>query len=217
MNIKIDLKIFLFAFLFYITKQNEIYALVMLFAFVHELGHLLFGLALGFKIDSIKINPLGFRLSFQSYVEDYNQKIKNGNLLCIKKIWIALAGPLTNIIMILLLGISHLPNTTTMIYANLLLAIFNLLPIYPLDGGRILEQVIHIIKGKEAAYYVISSVGRATVILLTIATSILILYIHNIAFVLILIYLWYLVIQNEKIIRIKQSIYKEVHQSEILK
>lgn len=210
MSIKIDLKIFLFALLFYITRQIEIYALLMLFAFVHELGHLLFGLALGFKMDSIKITPLGFRLSFLPYVEDYNHKIKNGNLLCIKKIFIALAGPLTNIILMLLVYISNFPDKAVIIYANLILAIFNLLPIYPLDGGRILEQVVRIIKGKEASYCFTNHVGKATVILLTAFTSILILYVHNIAFILILIYLWYLVIQNEKIVKIKQTIYKKI-------
>lgn len=46
MNIKIDLKIFLFAILFYLTKQIEMYATIMVFAIVHELGHLICGLAM---------------------------------------------------------------------------------------------------------------------------------------------------------------------------
>lgn len=45
MNIKIDLRIFLFAVLFYFTKQIEMYAIIMIFAIVHELGHLTCGLA----------------------------------------------------------------------------------------------------------------------------------------------------------------------------
>lgn len=48
MSIKVDLKIFLFAVLFWLTKQIEIYASLMLFAFVHELGHLVCGLAMRF-------------------------------------------------------------------------------------------------------------------------------------------------------------------------
>ena len=212
MSIKIDLKIFLFALLVYITKQIEIYALLMLFAFIHEVGHLLFGLAIGFKIDSIKVNPLGFSLSFQSYVEDYNQKIKKGNLLCMKKIGIALAGPITNMIIAIVVSISHYQNVEMIVYANLLLAIFNLLPIYPLDGGRILEQVVHIMKGKQVAYHITRSVSKATVILLTMLTSIFILYIHNIALLLILVYLWYLVIKNDKVIRMKQIMYKNMAQ-----
>lgn len=41
MRFKIDLKIILFIILFYFTKQIEMYAMIMLFAIVHELGHLL--------------------------------------------------------------------------------------------------------------------------------------------------------------------------------
>lgn len=46
MSIKIDLKIFLFSILFWFTKQIELYAFLMIFAFIHELGHLVCGLAL---------------------------------------------------------------------------------------------------------------------------------------------------------------------------
>ncbi len=40
MSIKIDLKIFLFVILFWLTSQIEIYAILMIFALIHELGHL---------------------------------------------------------------------------------------------------------------------------------------------------------------------------------
>lgn len=41
MQIKVNLKIFIFLILFILTNQVEIYGLLMLFATVHELGHLL--------------------------------------------------------------------------------------------------------------------------------------------------------------------------------
>ncbi len=40
MSIKIDLKIFLFVILFWLTSQIELYAVLMIFALIHELGHL---------------------------------------------------------------------------------------------------------------------------------------------------------------------------------
>ena len=211
MSIKIDLKVFLFAILFWFTKQIDLYALLMAFAFFHEIGHI------GIKPESIKINPLGFQIQFCTPVEDFNTKIKNGNEQCIKKILIALAGPLINIFMIaicLLLPESiisqNLENVkVTIIYANLLLAIFNLLPIYPLDGGRILKQLVHIFKGKEKSHEIINTVSKVTVITLTVITSIAILYIHNIALLLILAYLWYLMIQNEKRYHMKKIIYEQ--------
>ena len=211
MSIKIDLKIFLFAALFWLTKQIKFYAIVMILAFVHEMGHLLCGVVLGFKPNKIKITPFGFEIHFKTYVKDYNQKIKKGYELCVKRIVIALAGPVTNIFMIMicmLLPKNSFPDQVVVIYANIILAIFNLLPIYPLDGGRILKQIVHIYKGKEQAEEKANYVSKVVVVFLTIITSITILYIHNIAFILVLSYLWYLVVQNEKSYQMKQRMYQ---------
>lgn len=41
MRFRIDLKIFLFIILFYCTKQIEVYAMIMFFAILHEMGHLI--------------------------------------------------------------------------------------------------------------------------------------------------------------------------------
>lgn len=201
MSIKIDLKIFLFGILFFLTRQIEIYATIMFFAFLHEIGHLCAGLILGFKPQSMKITPFGFQIAFKTCEEDDNQKEEQRNELCIKKIVIYLAGPMINLFLILiclLWNTKLIISKETIIYSNLLLAIFNLLPIYPLDGGRILKEVIHIFKGKKIAYQKSNLISFVTVIILTMMTSILILYIHNVAFLIILVYLWYLVIKNQK-------------------
>ena len=44
MRFRIDLKIFLFLIVFYFTKQIEIYIIMIIFAIIHELGHLICGL-----------------------------------------------------------------------------------------------------------------------------------------------------------------------------
>lgn len=208
MSIKVDLKIFLFMVIFYFTKQIEIYVALMIFALIHEMAHLICGLALKFKPTSIKINPCGFQISFLISASEYNA---NGKVkLSIKKIIIALAGPITNLIIAFIAIIIPKFNIDTVIYANILLAIFNLLPIYPLDGGRILQEAVRIKRGKQKSYEITNLVSRITVIILTIISSITILYIHNIAIVIILAYLWYLVIQNERYYRIKKNIYEQV-------
>ena len=108
MKIQIDLKIFLIIFIFILTNQIQIYMLIMLFALIHELGHMLAGLLLKLRPEKIKIIPVGVSIAFRLKPEDFNQKIGKANILEVKKILIAIAGPLTNIIIIyFLINILH--------------------------------------------------------------------------------------------------------------
>ena len=75
MILKIDLKIFIFLIIFYLSKQIEIYLVIMFFAFIHELTHLLAGILLKMKVKRISIMPLGFSVEFAVLEENYNKKI----------------------------------------------------------------------------------------------------------------------------------------------
>lgn len=200
MSIKIDLKIFLFIFLFLITSQIEMYILLMIFAIIHELGHVLAGLILKFKPKEIRLTPVGLQVSFSIDSIEYNEKVNRAKVLNIKKALIALAGPLTNLFIsssIILFGMLYKEIQYTyiyqiVIYANLLIALFNLIPIYPMDGGRVLKEVLQIIFGKKKAYKITYIISKTVLILLTMLSSIAILYVHNIAILIIIAYLWYL-------------------------
>ena len=200
MSIKIHLKIFLFVFLFLITSQIEMYILLMIFAIIHELGHVIAGLILKFKPEEIRITPVGLQVSFSIDSIEYNEKVNRAKVLNIKKAIIALAGPMTNLSIssiVILFGMFYKEIQYTyiyqvVIYANLLIALFNLIPIYPMDGGRVLKEVLHIIFGKKKAYKVTYIISKTVLILLTMLSSIAILYIHNLAILIIIAYLWYL-------------------------
>ena len=131
MRFRIDLKIFAFIILFYFTKQIEIYATVMIFAIIHELGHLLAGLIFGMKAEKMEITPYGISITFKLLPEDYNKKIKHGNILVLKKMLVAIAGPLINGLIILLCYNMpiEIDTKSMIIYSNLILVIFNILPI----------------------------------------------------------------------------------------
>ena len=214
MRITIDLKIFLFALIFAITKQIEFYAILMIYAVIHELGHLFWGLILKLKPEAFSITPFGLQISFKAEPNLYNTKIKNGTKLCLKRMSLALAGPLTNfiiaLILIILNNIELYKNSIffgeVAIYANILIGIFNLIPIYPLDGGRILKEIISIRSGIKKSYYYINKISNITMICLMFISSILLLYIHNIAILIILAYLGYLVIRQNKIYKIKSRL-----------
>lgn len=218
MRFRIDLKIFIFLILFYFTKQIELYAMIMIFALIHEFGHLLAGVIMGMKPEKIEVMPFGVSISFKINVDEYNEKIKNGNVLEIKKIIVALAGPITNFIIILISCNLNLDLIKSMliIYTNFLIMIFNLLPIYPLDGGRILKGILHIIVGKRNAEKYINTISIIMVIVITAVSSILILYIQNISIFLIDIYLWYLVIKEDFKHKRREEIYKKILENNII-
>ena len=212
MRFRIDLKIFIFIILFYFTKQIEIYGFIMFFAFIHELGHLICGMLLKMKPEKLEIIPYGLTVSFRIRAKEYNKKIKKGNIFEIKKIIVAIAGPLINLLIILIIYNLNLDveKKLILIYSNLLLFIFNLLPIYPLDGGRIIKGIFYIIFGKRKAEKYINYVSLISVIIFTAFASILILYIENISIFLISLFLLGIVIQENKKYKKREEIYKKI-------
>lgn len=226
MSIKIDLKIFLFLFLFLLTSQFEIYIILFVFAILHELGHLVAGIILKFRPEEIRLTPLGLQISFKtqpkeveeenkvSRDDEINLKKKRAKEINIRKAIIAMAGPITNfaIAIIAILLASFNGNAQNMyiyqiiIYSNFIIAVFNLIPIYPMDGGRILKEMLNIACGRKRAYKITYITSKTILIILTAIVSIAILFVHNIALLLILAYLWYLEINEIRIYNRRKNI-----------
>ena len=215
MKFRIDLKIFIFVILFLITNQIKIYAMIMIFAIIHELGHLIAGMLLGMKAEKIEIKPFGVAIDFNIKRKDYIVKIKKGNLLEVKKILVALAGPMTNVLIIFILAIPTMfqinqEEKMLMIFSNVTLILFNILPFYPLDGGRALKGIIYILKGKQTAEKYIYYISYITLVIMTVISSIAILYLKNIAIFLVIIFLWGLQIKEQKIYRNRIILYETI-------
>ena len=174
---------------------------------------LLSGVFLGFKVQSFKIMPLGFIVSFKIDTKNYNKKIMKGNLLVVKKLIIAIAGPLTNLILILILilldkeTILTIP-TDLLIYSNILVFVFNMLPIYPLDGGRIIKNILQIFFGKIDSIRIINLVSNIFAIFLSFITLYIVILSRNISYMFMLVYIWTLIIRENKIYKTKIKMYK---------
>lgn len=202
MKIKVNLQIFIFALIFYLTKQIKIYTILMVFAFLHEVGHLIAGILLGLKVKSINIMPFGVSINFEDYSNKY----------IIKKIVIAIAGPLVNLIVVLL-GMYNAWEDD-IIYSNILILMFNLIPLYPLDGGRILKYILQIATNSKEAETITYKLSNTLIIILTLISSIGIVYMKNIGVLLILGYLWTLVIRENKRYKLKMKIFNLISKNE---
>lgn len=201
MRFRIDLKILIFFGIFYFTNQLSIYLWTMLFCFIHELGHLIMGLIRGLKPEKIEMTPFGFFLEFNPKTYENEKEIFKTNIL------VAVAGPITNLIIILAILFLHISfiGRDLAVYANLIIFAFNLIPIYPLDGGRVLKCILDRLYKDIRADNLINKISNFYIIVLTMIGSIAIYYLKNISILIIIGYLWYLVIKENKIISIKRK------------
>jgi Zn-dependent protease/CBS domain-containing protein len=153
-----------------VGKQSAAsYALYIigLFASVllHEFGHALAGRWYGIKTLEIVMFPIG-GVSRTEKTPPPQQEL-----------WIALAGPIVNIAIALgllaflyyrhqIVGVSELIDATDanliqrIAFGNLILAAFNLLPAFPMDGGRVLRAVLSRFKSPEEATRIAAWTGR---------------------------------------------------------
>lgn len=202
MQIRVNLQIFLFIIIFALTHQIEIYGWIMLFAFIHELGHMFAGIILKLKPKSLSFMPFGISITFETY--EYEKLIE------IKKILIAIAGPLTNLIVCIITAFLHIEDKTKelIIYSNILIGLFNLIPLYPLDGGRILKGIIRLKYKKIQSDRIVNKISNILIIVLTAIASIMILYLKNIAILFVIIYLWMIIIKENKKYNMKIRTYE---------
>ena len=135
-------KYFLFFLLIIILTGNFNYFIFYFsLLFIHELGHAITGMVMGYKLEKIVFYPLGG-------ITIFNLPI---NIPLKKELLILLMGPVMQIVGYLFLK-SH--NDNIIIYHYTLLA-FNLLPIYPLDGGKILNIICNYKFNYLKSFYII--------------------------------------------------------------
>lgn len=155
--------------------------MILLFTCVtlHELGHSVMAQAFGINVREIVLLPLGGVALIARMPEKPVQELL-----------IAVAGPLVNVAIAIILsivtggiGIDSMnlqdmlvtlrePSLTTLLvwllFANVALVIFNLIPAFPLDGGRILRAILAMGLGYPQATRIASIIGQVAAVLLGI-------------------------------------------------
>ena len=193
MKIEINLKIILLMILLIILKKIDIYILFIIFILCHELAHMIVGMILGFKPKTLRLNPLGVSIEFYNYEE--NNKMNRW-----KRIFTYFAGPMSNFIFCIVFYFINIEPLikTKIIYTNILIGIFNLIPILPLDGGKILKEILRIFYHSKVASIFMIHTTKIILIIITLGYSIAIFKMKNIVIFWLIIYLWYLYIIEEK-------------------
>ncbi len=135
-----------------------LFAIVLL----HEFGHALACRQVGGTVDRIMLWPLGG-------VAFVNPPQRPGATL-----WSLAAGPLVNVALLPVFGAAYLAarslgwaNSFPDVYhllgwillIDVILFVFNILPIYPLDGGQILRSLLWFLMGRARSLYVATVVG----------------------------------------------------------
>jgi len=119
-----------------------ILGVVVLSSILHELAHAVVAGRYNVAVRDLWLSPIGGHLRFEKMPKDWNKELS-----------IALAGPVLNLILAglffglhFLLGRSAVEDPgfwhslpKTIAWVNLIFALFNLLPGFPLDGGRVVR------------------------------------------------------------------------------
>jgi Zn-dependent protease/predicted transcriptional regulator len=149
-----------------------LFVLALFFCVIlHEFGHALAAQRYGIQTRDIILFPIGGVARLEKLPEDPKQEL-----------WVAIAGPLVNIVLFILLSIylyatgfemHEVENfgiraSTIVPYlasANLILAIFNLIPAFPMDGGRVLRAFLSIKLPRAKATQIAGTIGQFLAIL----------------------------------------------------
>lgn len=136
---------------------------------LHEFGHILMARRFGVRTPDVILLPIGGIARLERIPEEPRQELL-----------IALAGPAVSLgiagalfVLAILLGlhpslhdplVDHQPFVVRLMAVNLYLLLFNLLPVFPMDGGRVLRAVLAHRLGLMRATRIASGIGQVAAV-----------------------------------------------------
>ncbi len=156
------------------------FAIITSIAILHELSHIIAAKAFGLNTEKISFTPIGLF----AVVEDFDF------LPLFKKVVVLLAGPFANLLLAMLSLLFFKGKYEFFVAANISLFFFNLLPIYPLDGGSVFSAILGRMIGTIKAGNLITKISKIfCYILIVIGFVQVVLYPYNISILCISLYL----------------------------
>ncbi len=139
---------------------------------LHELGHALVAKRLGVTTRDITLYPIG------------GVAMLEGRPKPKQELWISLAGPAVNLVLAVLialvivlvegsfprldLGMQHSSFLTQLWIANVMLAVFNMIPAFPMDGGRVLRAWLGLRMAEARSTQIAGGIGQGLAIILAV-------------------------------------------------
>ena len=135
---------------------------------LHELGHALMARRFGIETEDITLYPFGGVARLRRMPRSPGAELA-----------VALAGPAVNVAIAALLGSAWVLGllgtgwdativdefAQNLLWVNVILAVFNMLPAFPMDGGRVLRALLSGWLGRARATMVAASLGRGLALL----------------------------------------------------
>ncbi|MBB4038689.1 stage IV sporulation protein FB [Microvirga flocculans] len=150
--------------------------MVLLFACVvaHEFGHILTARRFGIKTPEVTLWPIGGVASLERIPENPREELL-----------VAVAGPAVNVVIagliVLALGVNLGTAATTALEnpqaglmarlaaANIFLVVFNMIPAFPMDGGRVLRALLAMRMDHAEATRIAARIGQGAAFLFALA------------------------------------------------
>src|SRR5215210_5884929 len=150
-----------------VAALDSVLFIVLLFACVlaHEFGHIFAARRYGIRTPEVTLWPIGGVASLERIPDKPSEELV-----------VALAGPAVNVVIaaVLIAVMGATPDSAAMTAmenpragliprlaaANIFLVVFNLIPAFPMDGGRVLRALIAMRAGRAQATRIAARIGQ---------------------------------------------------------